>query len=116
MNFLTVVLIGVALGALDGVGIFLEPKEPYKWQILCAATLKGVLVALLTGFSLAATEMKKQNKLRSKVRDLEPLKDVIAGRRHRNAHVHAGAFGDGPPDLRGEFKGGWSPLGFREVP
>ena len=43
------------LGALEGVGIFFEPKEPYKWQILFAATLKGVLVALLTGFSLAAT-------------------------------------------------------------
>jgi len=38
MNFLTVILIGVVLGALDGVGIFFEPKEPYKWQILCAAT------------------------------------------------------------------------------
>ncbi len=36
-------------------GYFLEPKEPYKWQILFAATLKGALVALLTGFSLAAT-------------------------------------------------------------
>jgi hypothetical protein len=55
MNFLTVILIGVVLGALDGVGIFFEPQEPYKWQILCAATLKGVLVALLTGFSLSAT-------------------------------------------------------------
>ena len=55
MNFLTVILIGVVLGALDGVGIFFEPKEPYKWQILCGATLKSVLVALLTGFSLAAT-------------------------------------------------------------
>ena len=55
MNFLTVILIGVVLGVLDGVGIFFEPKEPYKWQILCAATLKGVLVALLTGFSLTAT-------------------------------------------------------------
>ena len=40
---------------MDGVGIFFEPKEPYKWQILCAATLKGVLVALITGLSLAAT-------------------------------------------------------------
>ncbi len=40
-------------GALGGVGIFFEPKEPYKWQILCAAPLKGALVALLTGFSLA---------------------------------------------------------------
>ena len=55
MNFLTVILIGVVLGALDGVGIFFEPKEPYKWQILGAATLKGVLVALLTGFSLSTT-------------------------------------------------------------
>jgi hypothetical protein len=55
MNFLAVVVIGAVLGVLDGVGIFFEPKEPYKWQILFAATLKGVLVALLTGFSLAAT-------------------------------------------------------------
>ena len=55
MNFLTVILIGVVLGVLDGVGIFFEPKEPYKWQILCAATLKGVLVVLLTGFSLSAS-------------------------------------------------------------
>ena len=55
MNSLTVVVIGAALGVLDGVGIFFEPKEPYKWQILFAATLKGALVALLTGFSLAAT-------------------------------------------------------------
>ena len=53
MNFLIVILVGVVLGALDGVGIFFEPKEPYKWQILCAATLKGALVALVTGFSLA---------------------------------------------------------------
>jgi hypothetical protein len=55
MNFLIVVVIGAVLGALDGVGIFFEPKEPYKWQILFAATLKGVLVALLTGFSLTGT-------------------------------------------------------------
>src|SRR5215831_17681263 len=55
MNFLKVVLIGAVLGGLDGVGIFFEPKEPYKWQILFAATLKGILVALLTGFSLSAT-------------------------------------------------------------
>ena len=48
MNFLDVVVIGSVLCALDGVGIFFEPKEPYKWQILFAATLKGVLVALLT--------------------------------------------------------------------
>jgi hypothetical protein len=53
LNFLAVLLIGAVFGALDGVGIFFEPKEPYKWQILFAATLKGVLVALLAGFSLA---------------------------------------------------------------
>jgi hypothetical protein len=55
MRLLNVVLIGAVFGALDGVGIFFEQKEPYKWQNLCAAILKGVLVALLTGFSLAAT-------------------------------------------------------------
>jgi hypothetical protein len=55
MNFVAVVLIGAVLGALEGASIFFEPREPFKWQILCAATLGGVLVALLTGFSLAAT-------------------------------------------------------------
>jgi hypothetical protein len=55
MNFLAVLVIGAGLGVLDGVGIFFEPREPYKSQILFAATLKGVLVALLTGFSLTAT-------------------------------------------------------------
>ena len=54
MSLPIVMLIGAVLGALDGVGIFFEPREPYKWQILCAATLKGVLVALLTGFSTTA--------------------------------------------------------------
>lgn len=43
------------LGAVDGGGIFFEPREPYKWQIFFAAALKGVLVAFLTRFSLAAT-------------------------------------------------------------
>jgi hypothetical protein len=46
MRVFNVVLIGAVLGALDGVGIFFEPKEPYKWQILGAATLKGILAAL----------------------------------------------------------------------
>jgi hypothetical protein len=30
MNFLIVVIIGAVFGVLDGVGIFFEPKEPYK--------------------------------------------------------------------------------------
>jgi hypothetical protein len=55
VNLLPVILIGAVLGALDGGGIFFEPKEPYKWQIFFAAVLKSVLVALLTGFSLSAS-------------------------------------------------------------
>jgi hypothetical protein len=54
MSLPIVILIGAVLGALDGAGIFFEPKEPHKWQILCAAILKGVLAALLTGFSITA--------------------------------------------------------------
>jgi uncharacterized membrane protein len=52
MNIIIVVLIGAVMGALDGVGIFFEPREPYKVEILLAATLKGVLVSLLTALSL----------------------------------------------------------------
>ena len=48
-------MVGLVLGAVDGVGIFFEPREPYKWQILFAATLKGILVAILTGFSVVPT-------------------------------------------------------------
>ena len=54
MSLPIVILIGALLGALSGAGIFFEPREPYKWQILCAATLKGLLIALLTGFSMTA--------------------------------------------------------------
>ena len=55
MNFIVVIMVGLVLGAVDGVGIFFEPREPYKWQILFAATLKGILVAILTGFSVVPT-------------------------------------------------------------
>jgi hypothetical protein len=54
MNFFVVAIIGAVLGALGAVGIFFAPEEPYKWQILLAATLNGALVGLLTGFSLAS--------------------------------------------------------------
>ena len=53
MNFIVCLVIGAVLGALGGAGIFFAPAEPYKWQILLAATLKGALIGLLTGFSLA---------------------------------------------------------------
>jgi ABC-type uncharacterized transport system permease subunit len=50
MSLPIVILIGAMLGGLSGASIFFEQREPYKWQILCAATLKGVLIALLTVF------------------------------------------------------------------
>lgn len=53
MNIPVVVLVGAALGFLGAVGIYFEPREPHKLQIVAAGTLRGVLVALLTGLSLA---------------------------------------------------------------
>ena len=47
-----VILVGAIMGGFNGVGIFFEPREPYKIEILLAATLKGILISLLTGFSL----------------------------------------------------------------
>lgn len=52
MNLAIVLGIGVIIGALDGVGIFFVPEEPYKVEIFLAAILKGLLVSLLTGLSL----------------------------------------------------------------
>ena len=52
MNIGLVILIGGIAGALDGVGIFFEPREPYKVEILFAAILKGILVAVTTALSL----------------------------------------------------------------
>ena len=47
-----VLLIGAVIGALDGVGIFFAPGEPYKVEIFFAAILKGILVSLIIGLSL----------------------------------------------------------------
>ena len=52
MNTLNVLLIGALVGAFDGVGIFFAPGERYKFEILFAAILKGMLVSLITGLSL----------------------------------------------------------------
>jgi hypothetical protein len=52
MNIGLVILIGSVAGALDGVGIFFEPKEPYKIEIFFAAILKGILVGVTTALSL----------------------------------------------------------------
>ena len=54
MNILFVLIIGALMGGLNGAGIFFEPREPYKVEILLAAILKGVLISLLTAFSLGA--------------------------------------------------------------
>ena len=54
MKTVVILLIGAVVGALDGVGIFFAPGEPYKFEILFAAILKGMLVSLTTGFSLNA--------------------------------------------------------------
>lgn len=52
MNLGVVLLIGAFMGALGGVGIFFEPREPYKIEILFASTIKGILISLLTALSL----------------------------------------------------------------
>ena len=52
MNLGVVLLIGAVMGALGGVGIFFEPREPYKIEIFFASTVKGILISLLTALSL----------------------------------------------------------------
>ena len=59
-------------------------------------------------------------KLSIKVRDLEPLKDVVGGRR-RGHHLHAAAAGDRPigqarGGLIGEYAGGLGPFGLNRIP
>ena len=52
MNILTALIIGAGVHALVGAGVYLAKEEPYKGQIFAATILKGLLVALLIGFSL----------------------------------------------------------------
>ena len=52
MNVPLVIVIGGIAGFLGGIGIFFEPKEPYKVEILFAAILKGILVSVITALSL----------------------------------------------------------------
>ena len=53
MSISVALLIGGIIGAVDGGGIFFARDEPFKTEIFAAAILKGILVALLTGLSLA---------------------------------------------------------------
>lgn len=52
MRIPAVVLVGAAIGGLDGAGVFFAPGEPYKFEIFFAAILKGILVSAMTGLSL----------------------------------------------------------------
>ena len=52
MKISITILIGAAVGALDGIGIFYAPGEPYKTEIFLAAILKGILVSLFIGLAL----------------------------------------------------------------
>jgi hypothetical protein len=56
MSVSIVLVIGAVIGALDGVGIFFAPDEPFKIEIFVSRTiLKEILVALLTGLSLTSS-------------------------------------------------------------
>jgi len=52
MNLPLVLVIGVVIGLLEGGSVFFEKTEPYKLEITIAAGLKGVMVSLLTAFTL----------------------------------------------------------------
>ena len=59
-------------------------------------------------------------KVSIKVRDLEPLRDVMGGRR-RGHHLHAGAVAERPiaqarGGLVGEYAGGLGPFGLNRIP
>jgi hypothetical protein len=60
--------------------------------------------------------MTTQNKLSIKIRDLEPLGDVMGGRRrhHKHAHAQAKAFGERRSEL-GENTGGLGPFGLNRI-
>ena len=57
MNLFAVLIIGGFIGAIEGGSVFFAREEPYKLEILVAATLKGLLVSLLTGLSLTAQSL-----------------------------------------------------------
>lgn len=54
MNLIIVIITGFTIGLLLGASIYFEPKEPYKFEIMIASTIRNILVALITGFSLSS--------------------------------------------------------------
>lgn len=53
MKILLVLAIGGLVHALIGATVYFSPDEPNKAGILAATTIKGLLVALLIGFTIA---------------------------------------------------------------
>lgn len=54
MKLIVVLTIGLIIGALDGIGIFYAPDEPYKNEIFIAAILNGALVSIIVAQSLSS--------------------------------------------------------------
>ena len=52
MSITTTLLLGAAVHAVVGAGVFFAPEEPHRLHIFIATTLKGLLVALLIGFTI----------------------------------------------------------------
>lgn len=55
MNLFIVLAMGFGIGLPLGASIYFEKKEPYKFEIMVASTIRNVLVVLLTGFSLTSS-------------------------------------------------------------
>jgi hypothetical protein len=54
MNTPLVIGIGAVLGLLGASGIYFDPRTPGKRFIVAAGTLRGALVAIVTGLSMTA--------------------------------------------------------------
>jgi hypothetical protein len=52
MNTPLVIGIGAVLGLLGASGIYFDPRVPGKRFIVAAGTLRGMLVAIITGLSM----------------------------------------------------------------
>jgi hypothetical protein len=52
MNLTAAMLLGAGIHAVMASPILWVREEPYKVQVVLASTLRGALVALLTGFTI----------------------------------------------------------------
>jgi hypothetical protein len=51
MHVITGIAVGLVVGFVEGVLIYLFPTEPHKISVTIAATLKGVLIGVLIGLT-----------------------------------------------------------------